>query len=497
MWVQYFWVSYSFRLKNEEFRHNVQQHLEMAALEMENRYFCFNLFADLKLSPNEGFYIIRHKGDGNGGFAPFDNKNLTDITDTVEASFTMKEPIDTTFRYKQYIFEAPINARITLDFEFDYERTKNIPEGNMKEFVLDAYRNSITDKKTLFRIVDTVALDSILKKHLSPLIGDHDLDYALFDTQNDSLVWSGNKNLHAGFFESDLNTLLYDKPNFDHTYRLQIFVPDTNVILMKSLWFVLASSVVVFILLVFPLILFLRNAYNQRRINEMKSDFISNMTHEFNTPVSNINLALDTIDRLNGNLKQELPELLNVIREENKRLENNIGLLLETDTLQKAKIKLNSEELYLTEIIEKIISSYDLKMKSKGGKIEVIEELANDLIYADEVHLVNVIYNLLDNAIKYNNKVPHIKIKLKKEQKYCVIEVADNGIGIKETQIKRIFEPFYRIHTGFVHDVKGFGLGLHYVKNVAEAHEGFIEVESTFGKGSTFRIYLPENVFYG
>lgn len=497
MWVQYFWVSYSFKLKNEEFKHKVQEHLEMATLEMENRYFCFNLYADLNLSENEGFYIIRHQGDGKGGFAPFDNSNISEIIDTVEATFTMTEPIDTVFRYNQFIFEAPINTRIALDFEFDYERSKNIPEGNMKDFILNAYRNSITDKKTLFRIVDTVALDSIMHKHLSPIIGKHELEYALFDTKNDSLVWSGKKELHAALFESDLSTVMYDRPNFDRTYRIQLFIPDTNIILLKSLWFVLASSVVVFILLAFLLVFFLRNAYNQRRINEMKSDFISNMTHEFNTPVSNINLALDTIDRLNGNLKEELPELLSVIREENKRLENNIGLLLETDTLQKAKIKLNPEELYLNEIIEKVINSYDLRMKSNGGKIEVISELDRDLIFADEVHLVNVIYNLLDNAVKYNNHIPQIKIKLKKEQKYRVIEVADNGIGIKENQIKRIFEPFYRIHTGFVHDVKGFGLGLHYVKNVAEAHDGFIEVESVFGKGSTFRIYLPENVFYG
>lgn len=497
LWVQYFWVSYSFRLKNDEFKHKVQRHLELAAVELEDRYFCFNLLTDLSLSPDEGFYIIRHQGDGKGGFAPVNPENPEEIIDTVEATFTMTEPVDTTIGYKQFIFEAPINARISLDFEFDYERTKSIPEGNLKDFILESYRNSITDKKSLFRIVDTVTLDSIMVKHLSPVTGGNDLEYALIDEQNDSLVWSSRKVLHAGLFDSPLKTVLYDRPNFDRTYRLQLFIPDANVILMKSLWFVLASSIIVFILVAFLLLFFLRNAYNQRRINEMKSDFISNMTHEFNTPVSNINLALDTIDRLNGNLKEELPELLGIIREENKRLENNIGLLLETDTLQKAKIKLNPEKLHLNEIIEKVISSYDLRMKSAGGKIEVISELQEDIVNADEVHLVNVMYNLFDNAVKYNNQFPQIQVRLKKKEKYRVIEVTDNGIGIKETQINKIFEPFYRIHTGKVHDVKGFGLGLHYVKNVAEAHEGFVEVQSTFGKGSTFSIFLPEDVYYG
>jgi len=235
-----------------------------------------------------------------------------------------------------------------------------------------------------------------------------------------------------------------------------------------------------------------RSLLNQKKLSEIKSDFINNMTHEFKTPLATISLA---VDALNNERVLHDPDKMQyfrgIIKEENKRMNKHVETILQAALLERQELQLNLQKLHVHDLIQQVMENYHLQFHDKNAQVELLLNAKSDLIEADEVHFTNLISNLVDNAIKYSKENLHIRITTHCTNKNVVIRVDDNGIGMSKESVKRIFEKFYRAHTGNIHNVKGFGLGMSYVKTVIDAHKGKIKVESTLGKGSSFIVEMP------
>lgn len=232
----------------------------------------------------------------------------------------------------------------------------------------------------------------------------------------------------------------------------------------------------------------------QKKLNVIKNDFINNMTHEFKTPIATISLAVDALKnpKVIGS-PEKLTYFSSIIKEENQRMNRQVETILKSALMDRQEIQINKKPLNIHQIIEDVADNFALRLQEKNGDIEIHLNAENDLIDGDEVHISNLVNNLMDNAVKYakDNVPPHISLTTSSTPKKFIMVIEDNGIGMTKETVKRIFEKFYRAHTGNIHNVKGFGLGLSYVKTVIEAHGGSIKPESTLGKGSTFTIELP------
>ena len=232
----------------------------------------------------------------------------------------------------------------------------------------------------------------------------------------------------------------------------------------------------------------------QKKLSEIKNDFINNMTHEFKTPIATISLAVDALKNPKVICNPEkLGYFSSIIKEENQRMNRQVETILKSALMDRQEIQLNKKPLHVHKIIEDVADNFALRLQEKGGDMEIHLDAQTDLIDGDEVHINNIVNNLLDNAVKYSkeNVPPHIVLSTSSTAKRFVLRIEDNGIGMTRETVKRIFEKFYRAHTGNIHNVKGFGLGLSYVKTVVDSHGGAIRPESTLGKGSIFTIELP------
>jgi two-component system phosphate regulon sensor histidine kinase PhoR len=256
-------------------------------------------------------------------------------------------------------------------------------------------------------------------------------------------------------------------------------------------------AITAFILTLFLIATFAFTFYvilKQKRLSEMKSDFVNNMTHELKTPISTISLASQMLsDKSIPVEHKKLDRISDIITEESKRLGYQVERVLQMAKFDQGDLKLLFKEIHIHDIIESVISNFTLQVDSKEGLLIPSLHADNDCVNADSIHLTNVISNLLDNAVKYSSEKPEIFIETRNSNGMLMISVRDNGIGINKANLKRIFDKFYRVSTGNVHNVKGFGLGLSYVKKIVEEHHGTIHVESEPDNGSTFAISLPIN----
>jgi two-component system, OmpR family, phosphate regulon sensor histidine kinase PhoR len=268
---------------------------------------------------------------------------------------------------------------------------------------------------------------------------------------------------------------------------------DKGLVIRGMLWMVI-SSIVFTSIIILAFAVTVRTLFSQKKLSEIKSDFINNMTHELKTPLATISLAIDALT--NDKVIHDADKIKiysSMIKEENKRMNKQVEKILQAARLEKEEIKLNLQELDAHQVIQKVADNLALQIQEKNGTLALKLNAPNHIIKADEVHFSNIIFNLMDNAMKYSDGAPHIELETLANASSISIKVKDHGIGMdKETQ-SRIFEKFYRAHTGNLHNVKGFGLGLSYVKAIVEAHDGKIKVESIPGKGSTFTIIMPAN----
>jgi two-component system phosphate regulon sensor histidine kinase PhoR len=272
-----------------------------------------------------------------------------------------------------------------------------------------------------------------------------------------------------------------------------VFPERANYVLGSMVW-ILGGSMIfsLFILATFALSLYF--IIRQKKISEMKSDFINNMTHEFKTPIATISLAADTITNPKViNDENSIRHFIGMIKKENSRMNKKVETILQIASLDKKEIEFRYENVSLHSIIGHAVETIDIQVQQRNGKINLKLDASEPFVYGDTEHLTNLVNNLLDNAIKYSPESPDITVKTKNNEKGIILSVEDKGIGMNKTVQSKIFERFYRQSYGNVHDVKGFGLGLNYARAIIDAHRGSINVFSEPGKGSRFDIFLPFN----
>ena len=274
---------------------------------------------------------------------------------------------------------------------------------------------------------------------------------------------------------------------------LVIIVPDDSSIVIREIFWFILGSILFTLIITAAFYITIRSLLKQKKLSEIKSDFINNMTHEFKTPLATISLAVDALknEKVAGD-KEKTQYFTSVIKEENKRMNKQVEAILQAALLDKQEIELNLKKFAAHSLINVAVNNMTLPINEKNGHLEVKLDAKNDLIMADEVHFINFVNNLLDNAVKYSKDNPVIRLTTSNTNNQFRIKIEDNGIGMNKETLSRIFEKFYRAHTGNIHNVKGFGLGLSYVKTMVVAHKGTIKAESNLGKGSCFTISIPQ-----
>ena len=283
---------------------------------------------------------------------------------------------------------------------------------------------------------------------------------------------------------------LYPSDLFAPPEYLIIYFPNKTSYILSTMsnFLILSLLLILGVLGSFSFILY--NLIRQKRLSEMKTDFINNVTHELKTPLATINIACETISNLPND---QLPQMLEIIKEENVRMQTLIEKILQTSLLDKTSIQLNLSKINLHDFLNDLLNDLHLFLKDYNADVTTEFLIKNPEIYADEIHLRQVFYNLIENACKYSNGKPEIKITTRHNNKYIIVEISDKGVGIKKKDLKHIFDKFYRVPTGNIYNTKGYGLGLSYVQAIIEAHKGKIEVISETDQGTIFVLYFKTN----
>ena len=293
--------------------------------------------------------------------------------------------------------------------------------------------------------------------------------------------------------EHSFTRILFPNDPPENMTVIKLHFPDMGKYIFSSVRFIIPALILSIILLatyIFTMIL----VFRQRKYTEMKNDFINNMTHEFKTPISTISLAAQMLaDPAVAKSGKMFEQLSGVINDETKRLRFQVEKVLQISLFERNKARYNKREINLNNLIADVAHTYTIKVKNVGGTLTTDLSAKNATVFADEMHMTNVVFNLLDNALKYRreNVELQLNISTRNEGSHIIMCIADNGIGIRREDLHKIFGRFYRVHTGDRHDVKGFGLGLAYVKSIVDVHEGNIHAESEFGQGTKFIISLP------
>lgn len=339
------------------------------------------------------------------------------------------------------------------------------------------------------RLPQTV-LDSIIDRVLLTNGITAKYKFGVFD-ETGYLIYGNCKNTDY-LMRSKYQVELFPLDFLTSRYFLLLDIPDERGIVIRSMYMMLGFSALFILLIIFAFYFSISTIVRQKKLSMIKNDFINNMTHELKTPISTISLACEALsDNDISKTEESRTRFVSMISEENKRLGTLVESVLQSAVIERGELKLKKSEILLDKIIEDAVQHIYIQVQKRGGSLTIENNAPGSWIFADKVHISNVIYNLLDNAIKYTAETPKIEISLTKLVGAVIIKIKDNGIGIAKEHQSKVFEKLYRVPTGDRHDVKGFGLGLSYVKSIVESHEGEITLSSALGKGSTFSIVLP------
>ncbi len=338
-------------------------------------------------------------------------------------------------------------------------------------------------------------IDSLITRALKAKQIHTSFEFGVFSPATNSMILQKTgkypNELLSESFVFDLSPVgsLFAYPN-----KLFIYFPNEKTYIISQLWVLLIVSVLLFFIIIAAFSFSTYTIFRQKRLSEMKNDFINNMTHEFKTPISTISLACEALKDTDIPKNETIYDsYIGMIHEENSRLSSMAEQILQTAVIDKGQLRLRKEMLNMDDIIKAAMASKSMALASKGGSMDYQPNATTTMMLGDKMHLTNLIINLLDNAIKYCIETPQITVNTINKGNLMLIRVSDNGIGISKSNRKKIFEKLYRVPTGNIHNFKGFGLGLSYAKAIVELHDGQIFVDSELDKGSTFTIQFPLN----
>lgn len=467
--IQVYWVNNSFILREQEFSNNVSRALQSAALLLEER----------------------------------EMKARTDQTHSVPPSISITGRSDSTlvFSYSrpgETTQQAPATAHDSLLYsawgdpgraQGEILRQSGIINDILSGLVELDISRSITER------VDTLVLDSVLSNELEQRGIKAKYLFGVFNKYHDPELMPAASIAHRErFFTDGYKVQLFPNDNLSEPSYLRLWFPHQKRYLLRSMWMMLAVSIVLIVVIVVLFTYSIRTIYRQKKLSDIKNDFINNMTHELKTPISTISLACEALnDPDMRSSESQLKTFVGMISEENKRLGVLVENVLRTAIFEQGDMNLRMNRLNMHDIIKDVIRNIAIQVRRNKGSIVTRLEAADPVIDGDTLHLTNVVYNLIDNAVKYSEAAPLVEIATHNEGDKLIITFRDNGIGISKENQQKIFDKLYRVPTGNVHNVKGFGLGLSYVKGVVEKHRGTVSVESGLKKGSKFTITLPNH----
>ncbi len=357
-----------------------------------------------------------------------------------------------------------------------------------KEVLFESAYNDISKRNPIEeRIGDINKFEKIIERNLERMNINLDFEYAIFDQDSITKISSEKFDLSNQSYSS----LIFKDENDLSNYSLKVAFPVRTPFLLGSLVSVIITSIIFTSIIIIAYVTTILLLLRQRQISQIKTDFINNMTHEFKTPIATINLALSAIKNPKTIVnKEKVKKYLQMIYDENNRMHDQVENVLMISHLERNQLNIEKTKQDINEIIDLAISHVSLIVENNNGNIITEKDADNSMVIGNETHLINVMVNILDNAIKYNDNSPEIFIKTLNIGSRVLIEIKDNGIGMSKAVQSKIFEKFYRKQTGDLHDVKGHGLGLAYVKKIIAFHNGNITVDSAVGKGSKFTIQL-------
>lgn len=394
-----------------------------------------------------------------------------------------------TWDVKQQEFHDKVNIAL-LDVAKTFEQMgKPLPAYDLIERISSNYYVvNVND------FINASTLEYLLRKELEDIGLTDDFEYGIYDCANDKMVY-GNYVSYRPAQEApltDVHVHTEQLPTYDkYIYYFGVRFPNRTGQILNLMPLATVFSVIMVLTLIFftsSIFVILR----QKQLSEMQKDFINNMTHEFKTPISTMKISADVF--LKHQKIQSDPRLFKyaqIIKEQNKRLNDQVEKVLQLARIERDNFKLKKETLHLHDIVTQTLEGVQLRLAENKGRIITEWNTQHHLVQADRLHLTNILYNLLDNALKYTQAHPIIYIRTQDLSRHRImLSIQDNGIGIEKELIPKLFTKFYRVPTGNRHDVKGFGLGLFYVKNVCEAHGWQVQLDSEKGKGTTVRIIM-------
>ena len=530
IFLQLFWIRNAISIREEHFNKSVNAALRETAQKLESHENILLLgdrftpppqpaVFDMAADSLSSTYIIKTDNDGHISYKY--NMKAAAGSDYVVSVWTENEDEDEIVQYKHEIRIDSIKKNIarvkadvkvdslsqflTHDIVFVGDDSSHSIEGDKGSYVIVKKARDLNEAfiKLAYEIesepqpiqerIDTAVLEEVLEAALN-----NEGIYAAYEygvLQIDSLK------------SFPLRTPEFDTENIEKKYLVSLFpnelldvsnylvlqFPGRNVHLLKSMAWTLAGSLLLtlIILVTFSITIFM--ILRQKKLSDIKSDFINNMTHEFKTPIATISLAVDSIN--NPRIISEQKEVryyTGIIREENQRMNNQVENVLRMSLLDKHDLEFNIAETDIHELISQAISKLSLLLKEKNGIIKTDLRATDPILRVDADHMTNALLNLLDNAIKYSEDAPDIIVSSEDTSRGVLLKVSDKGMGMSKDVLHRIFDKFYRKTSGNIHNIKGFGLGLSYVKAIISAFGGKISVSSETGKGSTFEIFLPK-----
>ncbi len=511
--IQMYWINNAITIEKQRFEQNVNDALGKVVFKMEKqktaaritKRFNFRTQGIRSISPEDSLTRSNEFNNSKSGKDNFGlKKDKVNVKIYEEYSSDSNGVVVKKAKHKNYVSDS-VSSEMDMRNEIDmpaYMQRFNSGDIRNKSFSKNSTMvNDIFDELVSINIyndytpkIDTLLLDSILRSELLEKGIATDYIFGVVDSKNvpvDSARLSKKELiLYSSKYKANLSPdNVYIKPQY-----LSVFFPSQQNYLLSSLLFMLSLSGIFLIVIILSFYYTVSTIIKQKKLSEIKNDFISNMTHEFKTPISTISLASEM---LNDKSVEKSPErfstYVKMIGDENKRLSLLVENILQTAILDKGELKLKLQHIDIHNLIEQTIDNIKLQVENKDGEISTQLNATLPIINADRVHITNIVFNLIDNALKYSDEKPKILISTRNDDAGIFISVRDNGIGISKENQKRIFDTMFRVHTGNIHNVKGFGLGLSYVKAVVEMHGGTISVESNLNQGSTFTVYLPNN----